>query len=157
MAGTDLCCSAFLVRSPDRYRLTGDDGVVRFFDLDARLSVRNCVVEEHVLAGSAVKRNIGGVGAPVGEQTVYRECRASRDVEKAARNVTSGRTCAYFACLRSEGPRFHTFRCRPTRPVLQGKSQKSAMIYHEFRVAFTHTLNTGRTRYRTPCCSPLQG
>ena len=50
--------------------LTGDNGVVSFFDLDARLSIRYCVVVEAVVAWSAIRRSLGGVGSLVGVQTV---------------------------------------------------------------------------------------
>ena len=53
-----------------RFCLTGDNGVVSFFDLDARLSIGDCVVVEAVVAWPAIRRSLGGAGSlVVGVQT----------------------------------------------------------------------------------------
>ena len=65
-----------------RSRLTSDNSVVRFFDLDTRLGVGDCVVVEVVLVRPAVGRSLGSIRALVGVQTICKTRRASRNANR---------------------------------------------------------------------------
>ena len=65
-----------------RSRLTSNNGVVRFFDLDTYFGVGDCVVVEPVLARTAVGRRIGSIRTLVGVQTICKPCRASRNANR---------------------------------------------------------------------------